>query len=156
MYKIDFTASAREDLKSLRKFEQKQVLDGIDTQLRYEPTVETRNRKQLDPNEIAEWELRKGSMKTIAVPSHARTLNELFKKARRRSLILESAIGERFVLAPIHNWEAFDVGDSDDFAVEVKHTARNKKLIKLMAERKKNDNGKRYSLEEIKQEFGLQ
>lgn len=95
-------------------------------------------------------------MKTITVPSRARTLNELFRKARRHSLILESAAGERFVLTPIHNWENFDVGDSADFAVEVKRTAQNKRLMKLMAERKKNDDGIRYTLEEIKKEFGLQ
>lgn len=58
MYDIDFAPSALEDLRSLRKFEQQQVLDGIEGQLRRQPTVETRNRKRLRPNEIAEWELR--------------------------------------------------------------------------------------------------
>lgn len=54
MYKLHFGPIAQEDLKSLRKFEQKEILEGIKTQLRHEPSVETRNRKRLDPNELAE------------------------------------------------------------------------------------------------------
>jgi mRNA-degrading endonuclease RelE of RelBE toxin-antitoxin system len=34
------------------------VLDTVDQQLMYEPTVETRNRKQMRPNSLAIWELR--------------------------------------------------------------------------------------------------
>ena len=34
------------------------MLDGVDEQLVYEPTVETRNRKPMRPNPIAPWELR--------------------------------------------------------------------------------------------------
>jgi mRNA-degrading endonuclease RelE of RelBE toxin-antitoxin system len=51
MYEIEFTPEAVEDLKALRKFEQEEVVDGIESQLRHEPTVETRNRKKLRPNE---------------------------------------------------------------------------------------------------------
>jgi mRNA-degrading endonuclease RelE of RelBE toxin-antitoxin system len=58
MYAVEFTPEARDDLKSLRKNEQKEILDGIDDQLKYEPTVETRNRKRLRPNDVADWELR--------------------------------------------------------------------------------------------------
>ncbi len=58
MYEIEYTAEALDDLEALRKFEQKQVMDEIDTQLKHEPSVETRNRKRLRPNDIAEWELR--------------------------------------------------------------------------------------------------
>ena len=58
MYEIEFAHSARQDLKALRKFEQKIILDGIDEQLRSEPTAETLNRKRLEPNDIADWELR--------------------------------------------------------------------------------------------------
>jgi mRNA-degrading endonuclease RelE of RelBE toxin-antitoxin system len=58
MYEIRFTPEALDDLKSLRKSEQKKVLDGIDTQLEHEPTVVTRNRKRLRPNDLAEWEIR--------------------------------------------------------------------------------------------------
>lgn len=33
--------------------------------LQYEPTVETRNRKQLRPNPVAPWELRVGSLRVF-------------------------------------------------------------------------------------------
>ena len=95
-------------------------------------------------------------MKPVAVSSRAKTLNTLLKKARRRNVILESADGERFVLAPIAEWEGFDVGNSDDFAIEVKRTANNKKLAKLMAKRRAKDTGKpRLSLEGVRKELGL-
>ena len=65
MYDIEFAPGALEDLRSLRKFEQQQVLDGIESQLRHQPTVETRNRKRLRPNEIAMWELRIGQFRVF-------------------------------------------------------------------------------------------
>lgn len=39
-------------LRFFRKSEQQEIMDTIDAQLRYEPTVETRNRKELRPNEV--------------------------------------------------------------------------------------------------------
>lgn len=65
MYDIDFTSDAIEDLQSLRKHEQNTVIDGIEQQLRYEPTTETRNRKRMRPNVIAEWELRIGDFRVL-------------------------------------------------------------------------------------------
>lgn len=65
MYDIEFDPDALEDLSSLRKFEQTQVLDGIEIQLRHDPDFETRNRKRLRPNEIAEWELRVGQLRVF-------------------------------------------------------------------------------------------
>jgi mRNA-degrading endonuclease RelE of RelBE toxin-antitoxin system len=65
MYEIEFTPEALEDLKSLKKFERQEIIEGIETQLRYEPTVETRNRKKLRPNDIAEWELRIGKFRVL-------------------------------------------------------------------------------------------
>ncbi len=95
-------------------------------------------------------------MKPVTISSRAKALNSLLKKARRRKVILESADGEQFVLASLSQWQGFDVGASEDFAVEVKRTARNKKLAKLMAERRTKDKGKpRHSLEKIKKELGL-
>jgi mRNA-degrading endonuclease RelE of RelBE toxin-antitoxin system len=58
MYDIEFTSEAIEDLKSFRKSEQQTIISGIDTQLKYQPTVETRNRFPMRPNDVAEWELR--------------------------------------------------------------------------------------------------
>ena len=65
MYEIEFTPEANEDLKLFRKFEQKQVLDEIERQLKYEPKVETRNRKRMRLNEVAEWELRIGKFRVF-------------------------------------------------------------------------------------------
>jgi mRNA-degrading endonuclease RelE of RelBE toxin-antitoxin system len=65
MYEMDFTQSARQDLKVLRKFAQQLILDGIDEQLPFEPLVETLNRKQLEPNDISEWELRLGKYRVL-------------------------------------------------------------------------------------------
>ncbi|WP_442933213.1 type II toxin-antitoxin system RelE family toxin [Microcoleus sp. herbarium12] len=39
MYEIEFTPDAAKDLQYFRKFEQKILLDAIQTQLTYEPTV---------------------------------------------------------------------------------------------------------------------
>lgn len=43
---------------AFRKFEQQIIISNIDTQLAHEPTVETRNRFRMRPNDVAEWELR--------------------------------------------------------------------------------------------------
>jgi len=65
MYEIEYTPEAFEDLGSFRKFEQGHILDEVDAQLQYEPNVETRNRKQLRPNAVAEWELRIGNFRVF-------------------------------------------------------------------------------------------
>ena len=58
MYDLEFAPAAIEDLKSFRKFEQQIIVSGIETQLKYEPTTITRNRFKMQPNDVAEWELR--------------------------------------------------------------------------------------------------
>ena len=58
MYDIDYTQEAVEDLQWFRKNEQNVIVDGIEQQLRHEPTIETRNRKRMRTNDYAEWELR--------------------------------------------------------------------------------------------------
>jgi mRNA-degrading endonuclease RelE of RelBE toxin-antitoxin system len=40
-------------------------LIGLEEQLTHQPTVETRNRKKLRPNQIAEWELRIGKYRVF-------------------------------------------------------------------------------------------
>ena len=58
MYEIEYTLEAMEDLKRFRRYEQQLIVDQIDEQLSYEPSHETRNRKRLRPNTVAEFELR--------------------------------------------------------------------------------------------------
>jgi len=65
MYQIALTPEAFDDLESLRKFDRGQVLQGIREQLKHEASVETRNRKRLRPNALAEWELRIGRFRVF-------------------------------------------------------------------------------------------
>ena len=58
MFQITFTPEAIEDLRWFIKEDRKAIMEEIETQLRYQPAVETRNRKRLRPNQLAEWELR--------------------------------------------------------------------------------------------------
>ncbi len=58
MYRIASTQEAFDDLASLSKYDQVRVVNTLESQLEYEPTTETRNRKRLRPNKLAEWVLR--------------------------------------------------------------------------------------------------
>jgi mRNA-degrading endonuclease RelE of RelBE toxin-antitoxin system len=57
---IEFTPDAQEDLVWFAKREQNIILDGIKSNLRYEPTVVTKNRHPCrdDETKFADWELR--------------------------------------------------------------------------------------------------
>lgn len=65
MYELEFTQDAIDDLRFLKKNEQQEVIDGIESQLLYEPAIETRNRKRLRPNDVSEWELRLGKFRVF-------------------------------------------------------------------------------------------
>ena len=65
MLRIEFTPEAIDDVKTLRKYDQQHVLASVEVQLTNQPTVETRNRKQLRPNQLAEWELRIGDFRVF-------------------------------------------------------------------------------------------
>src|SRR5438552_2587988 len=55
---IRLTDSAIEDLDYFRKNERKIIADGISLFLSHDANVETRRRKPLRPNRLAQWELR--------------------------------------------------------------------------------------------------
>ena len=57
MFSITFTPEAIDDLRQLRKYHQQRIIAAMETQLRYQPDYETRHRKRLRPNTLAEWEL---------------------------------------------------------------------------------------------------
>jgi mRNA-degrading endonuclease RelE of RelBE toxin-antitoxin system len=57
MFGIEFTPEALEDLRPLRAYDQRRIIESVEEQLRRQPTRETRNQKRLRPNELAEWEL---------------------------------------------------------------------------------------------------
>jgi mRNA-degrading endonuclease RelE of RelBE toxin-antitoxin system len=65
MYQIELTPEALDDLTAFKKTEQNEILDGIEEQLRFEPKTETRNRKKMRPNPVAEWELRIGRFRVL-------------------------------------------------------------------------------------------
>ena len=58
MFKIELSDSALEDLESLKKNEQVLIFDSLEKSLAHEPLNETRQRKPLRPNPLAQWELR--------------------------------------------------------------------------------------------------
>jgi mRNA-degrading endonuclease RelE of RelBE toxin-antitoxin system len=60
MFEIAITDGALLDLKFLKKAEQNIVFDAIEKQLSAEPLKQTRNRKQLRPNDLSAWEMRVG------------------------------------------------------------------------------------------------
>ncbi|MGH8563473.1 MAG: type II toxin-antitoxin system RelE family toxin [Gammaproteobacteria bacterium] len=58
MFQVRITPEALDDLRRLRKRDSKWILDEVERQLTVQPATETRNRKRLRPNRLAEWELR--------------------------------------------------------------------------------------------------
>lgn len=97
MFEIEFTPEANEDLRLFRKFEQKQILDETERQLKHEPNVATRNRKKMSPNDVARWELRISKFRVFYnVDEESRTVsieavgfkvgNILFIRGERRKL----------------------------------------------------------------------
>lgn len=66
-YTIDIPSSTEEDVEWLSVRDQRIVLDEINTQLSYQPTVPTKKRKPLRiPNSLnAEWELRVGLLRVF-------------------------------------------------------------------------------------------
>ena len=57
-YRIEYSPPSREHLAALTARECRSVLDKVDEQLVHQPAVVTRNRKQLQPNFLARFELR--------------------------------------------------------------------------------------------------
>jgi mRNA-degrading endonuclease RelE of RelBE toxin-antitoxin system len=65
MFQITFTLEAIEDLRPLRRLDQQQIIAAIEAQLPNQATEESRNRKRLRPNQLAEWELRVGTFRVF-------------------------------------------------------------------------------------------
>jgi mRNA-degrading endonuclease RelE of RelBE toxin-antitoxin system len=58
MFDIDLSANAIEDLEWFRKRDQVTIRQEIETNLRHQPNVATRNRKELQEGHLSGWELR--------------------------------------------------------------------------------------------------
>jgi mRNA-degrading endonuclease RelE of RelBE toxin-antitoxin system len=65
MFEIVVTESAVEDLRSVKKRDQKIILDAVEEQLTAEPLSQTRNRKPLRPNDLSAWEMGAGSFRVF-------------------------------------------------------------------------------------------
>lgn len=65
MFRIEFTSDAFSDLEALRKYDQQRVMRELEEQMMHEPALETRRRKRLRPNRLAEWELRVGDFRVF-------------------------------------------------------------------------------------------
>ena len=81
-------------------------------------------------------------MKTVNIPTQAKTVTSLLKKAQRGGLILRSPEGQEFILAEI-----------DDFNREIELTRQNKALMKLLDARGKQT--KTFKASDIKKQLGL-
>ena len=62
-YHIEYAPETEHHFRALTARQRATVVDAIDRQLKYQPTVETRNRKALRPNPLAAWELRIGELR---------------------------------------------------------------------------------------------
>ena len=74
MFEIKFTEQAIADLKLLKKAERRFIMTELETDLIRGPNVETRNRKKLRPNQLAEWELRLGNFRIFYDVDHDNSL----------------------------------------------------------------------------------
>jgi mRNA-degrading endonuclease RelE of RelBE toxin-antitoxin system len=59
------SSDALSDLETLRKYDQQRVVRELQEQTSHEPAIETRRRKRLRPNRLAEWELRVGTFRVF-------------------------------------------------------------------------------------------
>ena len=50
-------------MRTLTPLQRASVLDGVERNLKHQPTVEARNRKPMRPNPVAPWELRLGRLR---------------------------------------------------------------------------------------------
>jgi len=64
-YVVEFAKSVRVQIKSLSGRQRREVVQAIERKLLHEPLKETRNRKPLQPNPVAPWELRVGSLRVF-------------------------------------------------------------------------------------------
>src|SRR6266511_2935898 len=62
-YRIEYSPPSRDHLAALTAGQRALILDEVDAQLRHQPTVVTRNRKPLQPNPLARFELRIGDLR---------------------------------------------------------------------------------------------
>ena len=71
MYEIEFSASVEKDMKKIRIYDRRTILDAIEKQLAHEPSLETKNRRLLAglipsfESVLPIWELRVGDFRVF-------------------------------------------------------------------------------------------
>jgi mRNA-degrading endonuclease RelE of RelBE toxin-antitoxin system len=90
---INYSPEAMDHLAALPKNDQVTVVDQVHRMLADQPTLPSRKRKALRPNDIAQWELRLGELRvfydvTIAVKTEGETTQE-------QSTVTIKAIGKK-------------------------------------------------------------
>jgi mRNA-degrading endonuclease RelE of RelBE toxin-antitoxin system len=93
-YRIEFTPAAREHVKAMRKRDQQIIYNAIARQLIERPDHPVRNRKKLEENVLAPWELR------------VRTFRVFYDVDREHERVLVVAVGQK-----VHN--VFSVGGEE-------------------------------------------
>jgi len=71
-YEIDFAGCVDHHMTFLTARQRATILDAIERHLIHQPLVKTRNRKPLDPNDLAPWELRVGGLRAFYEMSESR------------------------------------------------------------------------------------
>ncbi len=64
-YRIEYSPDAEDHLRQFTARQCRVILDAADIQLTHQPTVKTKNRKQMRPNPLAPWELRVGNFRVF-------------------------------------------------------------------------------------------
>jgi len=76
-YVIEYSPPSREHLAALDVGNRARVLDEVDVQLVHQPTLVTRNRKPLQPNPLARFELRIGELRVYYEVDEKRRVVEI-------------------------------------------------------------------------------
>ncbi len=76
-YVVEYSPPTREHLAALDAGQRARVLDGVDVQLVHHPTLVTRNRKPLQPNPLARFELRIGELRVYYEVDEKRRVVEI-------------------------------------------------------------------------------
>ena len=89
-YKIVYFPDAEDHLAALTASQETRVLDSVPQQLSHQPAVETRNRKPMRPNPLANWELRLGDLRVYydVVEEPEPTVNILAVGVKVRNQVL--------------------------------------------------------------------
>lgn len=88
-FSVVLTKPAYRHLEALRRYDRNRILDAIKEQLQSHPDEETRNRKLLRDNPIADWELRVQPFRIFYdVDPTARTVGVLAVGLKERDKLL--------------------------------------------------------------------